>query len=109
MRWISQLTLLEKQPVAGQLLTHWETRRVRLCWAWRKPQPDHITGYDRPGTGSAGQRVFYLQRAASQSRMLQSHFDYLRPIITHRYPISAIQEAFQTFFAGSTGKVIIEQ
>ncbi len=41
--------------------------------------------------------------------LLQANRPYLDQIITHRFPVSDIQHAFELFFAGNTGKVIIEQ
>jgi threonine dehydrogenase-like Zn-dependent dehydrogenase len=67
--------------------------------------PDMIA----PERSVLGSEYFSFGELPANLEMLQSNFDYLRPIITHRYPASAIQEAFETFFAGSTGKVIIEQ
>jgi threonine 3-dehydrogenase len=40
---------------------------------------------------------------------LRAHRSYLSQIITHRYPVRDIQPAFEQFFAGQTGKVVIEQ
>ncbi len=67
--------------------------------------PDMIA----PERAVLGSEYFTYSELNGSLEMLQSHFEYLKPIITHRYPVSAIQEAFETFFAGSTGKVIIEQ
>lgn len=36
-------------------------------------------------------------------------FPILRGIITHRFPVSEIQQAFELFWQGETGKVVIEQ
>jgi len=35
--------------------------------------------------------------------------DYLNRIVTHRFPVADIQNAFELFFSGATGKVVIEQ
>jgi threonine dehydrogenase-like Zn-dependent dehydrogenase len=32
----------------------------------------------------------------------------LQQIITHRYPIADLQHAFEVFWGGNTGKVIVE-
>lgn len=42
-------------------------------------------------------------------RLLKEHRSYLGQVITHRMGICEIQQAFELFFAGSTGKVVIEQ
>ncbi len=67
--------------------------------------PDMIA----PERAILGSEYFDYSELHGSLEMLRTHFDYLQPIITHRYPVSAIHEAFETFFAGSTGKVIIEQ
>ena len=41
--------------------------------------------------------------------LLRAHGDYLRQIITHRFGVGEIQSAFELFFRGETGKVVIEQ
>jgi threonine 3-dehydrogenase len=34
---------------------------------------------------------------------------YLSQIITHRFPIREVQAAFELFFSGNSGKVVVEQ
>lgn len=41
--------------------------------------------------------------------LLKANRDYMDQIITHRFGIEDIQHAFELFFAGETGKVVIEQ
>lgn len=41
--------------------------------------------------------------------LLRAHRDDLRPIITHRLGVDQLQTAFDLFFAGQTGKMVIEQ
>ena len=41
--------------------------------------------------------------------LLKTNRNYLGQIITHRLGVNEIQHAFELFFAGSTGKVVIEQ
>jgi len=41
--------------------------------------------------------------------LLRANRDYMAPIITHRFGVDGIQHAFELFFEGNTGKVIIEQ
>jgi threonine 3-dehydrogenase len=67
--------------------------------------PDMIA----PERAVLGSEYFTYAELPASLKMLQSNFDYCKQIITHRYPVHAIQQAFETFFAGSTGKVIIEQ
>jgi threonine dehydrogenase-like Zn-dependent dehydrogenase len=42
-------------------------------------------------------------------QLLKAHRTYLNQIITHRFGVEEIQHACELFFAGETGKVIIEQ
>jgi threonine 3-dehydrogenase len=56
-----------------------------------------------------GSEYFRFDELTENLALLREHGAYLRRIITHRYPVTAIQEAFETFFAGDTGKVIVEQ
>lgn len=41
--------------------------------------------------------------------LLLENREYLAPILTHRFGVGDIQHAFELFFKGETGKVIIEQ
>ena len=56
-----------------------------------------------------GSEYFRYDELPANLERLRAHRDYLAPIITHRYPVSEIQAAFETFFGGGTGKVIIDQ
>lgn len=56
-----------------------------------------------------GSEYFRYDELPANAALLLSNRPYLRQIITHRYPLDAIQQAFEHFFAGTTGKVIIEQ
>ncbi len=56
-----------------------------------------------------GSEYFRYDELPANLERLRAHRDYLAPIITHHYPVSEIQTAFETFFGGETGKVIIEQ
>ncbi len=52
---------------------------------------------------------FAFDELARNLPLLERNRDYLAPIITHRFGVSEIQRAFELFFAGNTGKVIVEQ
>lgn len=41
--------------------------------------------------------------------LLRARRSYLSQIITHRFPVGDIQKAFELFWQGETGKVVIEQ
>lgn len=48
----------------------------------------------------------YREHPDNQRLILEGRLDPL-PIITHRFPLERIQEAFETFWSGSTGKVLV--
>jgi threonine dehydrogenase-like Zn-dependent dehydrogenase len=48
-------------------------------------------------------------RTAADLELLREHRPYLGQIITHRYPVEDMREAFELYFGGETGKVIVEQ
>jgi threonine 3-dehydrogenase len=54
-----------------------------------------------------GSEYFRLGELADNLKRLRAHRHRLEPIITHRFHASAVEEAFDTFLAGSTGKVLV--
>jgi threonine 3-dehydrogenase len=56
-----------------------------------------------------GSEYFAYRELAGNLALLNAHRAYLDQIITHRFGVDEIQHAFELFFAGETGKVIIEQ
>jgi len=50
----------------------------------------------------------YDELPASLGYLRQNH-PYLTQLITHRFPIRDIQAAFELFFSGNSGKVVVEQ
>ncbi len=62
-----------------------------------------------PERAVLGSEYFRYSELAENLELLRIHRPYLRQIITHRYPLGEIQRAFETFFQGETGKVIVEQ
>jgi threonine 3-dehydrogenase len=56
-----------------------------------------------------GSEYFAYQELEENYALLQANRAYLGQVITHRMGVEDIQRAFELFFAGSTGKVIIEQ
>ncbi|GHO57066.1 alcohol dehydrogenase catalytic domain-containing protein [Ktedonobacter robiniae] len=56
-----------------------------------------------------GSEYFAYQELTHNLVLLQQHRSYLRQIITHTFPVSEIQQAFELFFSGKTGKVVIAQ
>jgi threonine 3-dehydrogenase len=63
-----------------------------------------------PERSIVGSEYFRYDELPANLRRWQQHRDYLKQIITHRLGVDEIQRAFETFFfAGKTGKVLIEQ
>ena len=66
----------------------------------------HLIGTERSVLGS---EYFAFNELADNLRLLNAHRAYFNQIITHRFGVSEIQHAFELFFKGDTGKVVIEQ
>ncbi len=62
-----------------------------------------------PERAVIGSEYFCYNELPDNLIHLREHKMYLTQIITHRLPVSDIQHAFELFFAGDTGKVVIEQ
>ena len=56
-----------------------------------------------------GSEYFAYNETPENYRLLRENRDYLNQIITHCFGVDEIQHAFELFFAGETGKVVIEQ
>lgn len=56
-----------------------------------------------------GSEYFQFNELPANLERLRRHRDYLTQIITHRFGVADIRAAFETFWGGQTGKVIIEQ
>ncbi|MBV9866099.1 MAG: alcohol dehydrogenase catalytic domain-containing protein [Abitibacteriaceae bacterium] len=56
-----------------------------------------------------GSEYFAYHELEENLPLLQANRSYMDQIITHRFGVHEIQHAFELFFAGATGKVIIEQ
>ncbi|MCA1596699.1 MAG: alcohol dehydrogenase catalytic domain-containing protein [Chloroflexi bacterium] len=56
-----------------------------------------------------GSEYFCFDELPENLERLRTHRAYLSQIITHRFGAAEIQQAFELFFQGSTGKVIVEQ
>ncbi|MDQ6874223.1 MAG: alcohol dehydrogenase catalytic domain-containing protein [Actinomycetota bacterium] len=62
-----------------------------------------------PERSILGSEYFRYSELAANLRRLRAHRPYLTQILTHRFPVERIDEAFATFLAGDTGKVVVEQ
>jgi threonine dehydrogenase-like Zn-dependent dehydrogenase len=56
-----------------------------------------------------GSEYFAYHELEENYRLLRANREYLGQIVTHRMGVDRIQEAFELFWAGNTGKVVIEQ
>jgi threonine 3-dehydrogenase len=56
-----------------------------------------------------GSEYFRFNELPANLERLRQHKGYLRQIITHRFGPEQIRHAFELFFGGETGKVVIEQ
>ena len=70
-----------------------------------KISPDIIA----PERSVVGSEYFRYNELPVNLERLREHKTYLKQIITHTFGPDEIQHAFEVFFGGETGKVIIEQ
>lgn len=56
-----------------------------------------------------GSEYFCYNELPANLAHLRTHLPYLRQIITHHFGVADIQHAFELFWQGETGKVVIEQ
>ena len=62
-----------------------------------------------PERAIVGSEYFRYDELPANLQRLRQHRSHLRGIITHRFPVDRIDEAFATFLAGDCGKVVVEQ
>lgn len=56
-----------------------------------------------------GSEYFACHVLEENYRLLKANREYLGQVITHRMGVDELQRAFELFWAGNTGKVVIEQ
>jgi len=61
-----------------------------------------------PERAVLGSEYFRYDELPANVERLRTHRDYVAQIITHRMRLAEIQTAFELFFGGATGKVVIE-
>ena len=61
-----------------------------------------------PERAVLGSEYFYYDELRSNLKILRDNLPYLGQIITHRFALQDINEAFEIFFRGETGKVLVE-
>ena len=100
-----------KAPVRQECLESLPQRGVLICVA-------HGQGLEIESVSRAfiprelsilASEYFAFHELSENLALLNAHRKYLQQIITHRFGVEEIQHAFELFFAGETGKVIIEQ
>ncbi|HEX6708926.1 MAG TPA: alcohol dehydrogenase catalytic domain-containing protein [Rubrobacter sp.] len=62
-----------------------------------------------PERAVLGGEYFCYAELAQNLKILREHLPYVSRIITHRFELRDIKEAFDLFFEGDTGKVLVEQ
>ncbi len=62
-----------------------------------------------PERAVLGSEYFRYDELHSNMQILHEHLPYLGQIITHRVALQDLQEAFEIFLRGETGKVLVEQ
>ena len=56
-----------------------------------------------------GSEYFRFDEMPANLVLLEAHQDLIARVISHRFPVERISEAFETFLSGETGKVLITQ
>ncbi len=69
-----------------------------------KVSPDLIA----PERGVLGSEYFRYDELQPNLELLRANRDWFGRIITHRFPLADIEEAFEMFVAGETGKVVVQ-
>lgn len=72
-------------------------------------QLDVSTQLIAPERSILGSEYFRYDELSANLQRLREHRAYLGQILTHRFTVDRIDEAFATFLAGHTGKVVVEQ
>ncbi|MEO7839972.1 MAG: alcohol dehydrogenase catalytic domain-containing protein [Anaerolineales bacterium] len=62
-----------------------------------------------PERAVLGSEYFRYDELPANLSYLRQNRAYLTQLITHRFPIRDVQEAFELFFSGNSGKVVVEQ
>jgi threonine 3-dehydrogenase len=62
-----------------------------------------------PERAVLGSEYFRYDEMADNLTLLRDHQELIGRVITHEYPVADLAEAFELFFSGETGKVVITQ
>lgn len=98
-----------REEARGQALAALGKRGVLVCVGHRQGLTLDVSrdliASERTVMGS---EYFRFDEFADNLERLHVHRAYFGQVITHRFPLDRISEAFETFYAGETGKVIVE-
>ncbi len=99
-----------KQKARQQALDTLDNRGVLVCIGHGEGLALEVSrDLIAPERAVLGSEYFRFDEFTVNLALLREHRAYLAQIITHRLPVAEIQHAFELFFAGDTGKVLIEQ
>jgi threonine 3-dehydrogenase len=99
-----------RQEARRQALDSLEQRGVLVCIGHGEGLPLEVSrDLIAPERAVLGSEYFRFDELPGNLALLRDHRGYLAQIITHRLPVADIQRAFELFFQGETGKVVIEQ
>ena len=62
-----------------------------------------------PERAVLGSEYFRYDELGANLELLRAHRSYLRRIITHRFGIDELEEAYRVFLSGESGKVVVTQ
>ncbi len=62
-----------------------------------------------PERAVLGSEYFRYEEMAGNFELLRSNRELMARVITHRFDIAQINEAFKTFLSGESGKVVVTQ
>jgi threonine 3-dehydrogenase len=99
-----------RQRARQQLLDALTGRGVLVCVGHGEGLELDVTNQlIAPERAVLGSEYFRYDELPVNLERLHDHRAYLGSLVTHRFPIERIEEAFATFFRGGTGKVVVEQ
>jgi threonine 3-dehydrogenase len=62
-----------------------------------------------PERAVLGSEYFRFDEMAANLQLLLANQDLVSRVITHQFPVAGLQEAFELFLSGKTGKVVVTQ
>ena len=99
-----------KQAAREQALNALDQRGALICIGHGEGLQLEVTrDLIAPERAVLGSEYFRFDELPGNLALLTENRDYFGQIVTHRFPIAELQSAFEQFFSGGTGKVVIEQ